>query len=108
MNTQQTLKGAALAATLTAGAYLGHQIATNTVRPTTVVFTVLAAVLVGLSLGDEIRQGLRTVRRHLSRKPGSRFRRTHGDPADWDDDEYEAYFAITIQQNTRTNIRPAA
>ncbi|GHB16667.1 hypothetical protein GCM10018777_56400 [Streptomyces albogriseolus] len=108
MNVLQSIKGLALFATLTSGGVLGHQITTSTIRPATVVFTVLAAVLVGLALGDEIRQGLRTVRRHLSRKPGPRFRCTHGDPADWDDDEYEAYFAITIQQNTRTNIRPAA
>jgi hypothetical protein len=26
---------------------------------------------------------------------GLEFRETHGDPASWDDSEYEAYFAIT-------------
>jgi hypothetical protein len=26
---------------------------------------------------------------------GTEFRQGHGDPKDWDDDEYEAYFAWT-------------
>ncbi|CQR59277.1 hypothetical protein [Streptomyces leeuwenhoekii] len=29
---------------------------------------------------------------------GIEFREAHGDPANWDDDEYEAYFAITADQ----------
>lgn len=29
---------------------------------------------------------------------GIEFRETHGDPAGWDDDEYEAYFAWTADQ----------
>ncbi len=28
---------------------------------------------------------------------GPEFREIHGEPADWDDDEYEAYFAITAR-----------
>lgn len=42
---------------------------------------------------------------------GSEFRETHGDPASWDDDEYEAYFAWTAadQQATTTDgYQPAA
>ncbi|WP_399559619.1 hypothetical protein OIA45_48585 (plasmid) [Streptomyces chartreusis] len=106
-NAQTTLKGLALTATLAAAARLGHQIATNTVHPATVAFTILAALLTGIALADDIRRGLRTIRRHLSRKPGPRFRCTHGDPKNWDDDEYEAYFAITADQ-PRRNIQPAA
>ena len=29
---------------------------------------------------------------------GIEFRQTHGDPAEWTDDEYEDYFAITATQ----------
>ncbi|CAL9667384.1 hypothetical protein SUDANB145_07230 (plasmid) [Streptomyces sp. enrichment culture] len=29
---------------------------------------------------------------------GTDFREAHGDPAGWDDDEYEAYFAWTADQ----------
>ncbi|WP_042174521.1 hypothetical protein [Streptomyces sp. NBRC 110035] len=32
---------------------------------------------------------------------GSEFRQTHGDPAQWDNREYEAYFALTAQPATR-------
>lgn len=39
---------------------------------------------------------------------GPEFREGHGDPAEWDDDEYEAYFAITADKTTRPNIQPAA
>jgi hypothetical protein len=41
---------------------------------------------------------------------GIEFRTTHGDPAGWDDDEYEAYFAITADQtsDTPTDYQPAA
>lgn len=31
---------------------------------------------------------------------GTDFRRVHGDPAQWDDDEYEAYLAWTAPQPT--------
>ncbi|MEU0656100.1 hypothetical protein ABZ485_28180 [Streptomyces albogriseolus] len=91
MNTQQTLKTAALAATLTAAGVLGYQITTGTAHPAAVGLTVLAAVLVGLSLRGEIRQAART----LLHRPmtGRRFRKTHGDPAQWDDDEYDLFAA---------------
>ena len=40
---------------------------------------------------------------------GREFRETHGDPATWDDDEYEAYFAITADQTpTPDDYQPAA
>lgn len=104
---QTVLKALALTATLGAAAYLGQQIATNTIHPITVIFTALSALGTGAALASDISRGLRTIRRHLSRKPGPRFRCTHGDPAGWDDDEYEAYFAITATQ-TRRNIHPAA
>ncbi|MCX4571620.1 hypothetical protein OOK48_35460 [Streptomyces viridodiastaticus] len=40
---------------------------------------------------------------------GREFRKTHGDPAQWDDDEYEAYFAITTSQTTTPDdYQPAA
>lgn len=40
---------------------------------------------------------------------GIEFRETHGDPAQWDDDEYEAYFAITADQtSTPADYQPAA
>ncbi|WP_371099930.1 hypothetical protein [Streptomyces sp. PU_AKi4] len=39
---------------------------------------------------------------------GSQFREQHGDPTDWDDDEYEAYFAITADQTPDTDYAPAA
>lgn len=38
---------------------------------------------------------------------GPEFREAHGDPAEWDDDEYEAYFAITARP-TPTDYQPAA
>ena len=107
LNAQTTLKVAAATATLAASARLGQQIATDTIHPGTVAFTVIAILLTGIALADDVRRGLRTIRRHLSRRPGPRFRTTHGDPANWDDDEYEAYFAITATQ-TRPDIRPAA
>lgn len=31
---------------------------------------------------------------------GIEFRETHGDPAGWDDSEYDTYFAITSEQPT--------
>ena len=31
---------------------------------------------------------------------GIQFRDGHGDPQNWDDDEYEAYFAWTANNNT--------
>lgn len=40
---------------------------------------------------------------------GREFRETHGDPASWDDDEYEAYFAWTATTQTPTDdYQPAA
>lgn len=105
---QTALKAMALAATLGAAANLGHQAATNTVHPTTVALTALAVLCAGIALAADIRRGLRTLRRHLSRRPGPRFRTRHGDPARWDDHEYEAYFALTAPKTSPTNIQPAA
>lgn len=41
---------------------------------------------------------------------GIEFREAHGDPAGWDDDEYEAYFAITTGQTPTApdDYQPAA
>lgn len=39
---------------------------------------------------------------------GIEFRETHGDPAQWDDDEYEAYFAWTTVDQTPDDYQPAA
>lgn len=41
---------------------------------------------------------------------GIEFREGHGDPARWDDDEYEAYFAWTASQTppTPNDYQPAA
>jgi hypothetical protein len=43
---------------------------------------------------------------------GIEFREGHGDPASWDDDEYEAYFAITAPaahpQPQQADLTPAA
>lgn len=106
--TQTTLKAGALAATLAAVARLGHQIATDTVHPATAVFTAIAVLLTGIVFADILRRALRTIRRHLSRRPGPRFRCTHGNPANWDDSEYEAYLAITATQPRPHGIQPAA
>ena len=104
-----TLKALALTATLGATARLGHQAATGNIHPATLTLTALAAVLAGTSLATDIRHATRAIWSRLGRlwRPGGAFRTNHGDPAGWDDDEYEAYFAITANQ-TRRNIRPAA
>lgn len=40
---------------------------------------------------------------------GPEFRKAHGDPADWDDDEYDTYFALTADQTPQsTDHAPAA
>jgi hypothetical protein len=39
---------------------------------------------------------------------GTEFREGHGDPANWDDDEYEAYFAWTTPPKTPDTDTPAA
>lgn len=33
---------------------------------------------------------------------GLEFRQLHGDPANWDDDEYDTYFALTADQTPIT------
>lgn len=38
---------------------------------------------------------------------GTEFRTNHGDPARWDDDEYEAYFAWTAASHTEPAPQPA-
>jgi len=50
----------------------------------------------------------RTIRNALAHRKAVRFRKQHGDPASWDDHEYEAYFALTACQAARRNIQPAA
>ncbi|WP_086562548.1 hypothetical protein [Streptomyces africanus] len=105
--TSTVLKALALTATLGAAAYLGQQIATNSVHPLTLAFTVLAALATGSALAGDIRGALHRLLARLRPMTGRRFRKQHGDPAGWDDDEYEAYFAITATQTPR-NIHPAA
>jgi hypothetical protein len=42
---------------------------------------------------------------------GTEFREGHGDPANWGDDEYEAYFAWTAPEQpapTTADYQPAA
>lgn len=34
---------------------------------------------------------------------GLEFREAHGDPAEWTDDEYEDYFALTADQTPTTD-----
>jgi hypothetical protein len=108
---QTVLKALALTATLGAGAHLGHQAANDAINPITLTFTTLAVLGTGLAIASDIRHAIQTVRRSLARlRPmtGRRFRKRHGDPASWDDDEYEAYFAITAIQTAPRNIHPAA
>lgn len=103
------LKALAAAATLGATTKLGIQLAGGTTNPALIALTALAVVFLGIVLADDTRTGWRAIRRHLSRRPGSRFRCTHGNPATWDDGEYEAYFALTAPQTpARRNIHPAA
>ena len=105
---QTVLKALALTATLSAAAYLGQQTATNTVHPITVIFTALSALATGTALAADIRRALHRLLTRLRPMTGRRFRKQHGDPAGWDDDEYEAYFAITATQTRPSTIRPAA
>lgn len=103
-----TLTLAAATATAGAVAHLGYNLAGGTASPLNIALTLLAVLGLAIALAADVRRGLRIIRRHLSRRPGPRFRCTHGDPAGWDDDEYEAYFAITADKTTRPNIQPAA
>lgn len=109
LNAKTLLKALAAAATLGATTKLGYQLAVGTANPALIAFTALAATLLGVALADDTRTGWRAIRRHLSHKPGPRFRCTHGNPATWDDGEYEAYFALTADQTpAHRNIHPAA
>jgi hypothetical protein len=108
---QTALKALALTATLGAGAHLGHQAANDAINPITLTFTALSVLGTGLAIAGDIRHAIQTLRRGLGRlRPMTdrRFRKQHGDPAGWDDDEYEAYFAITATQTRSANIHPAA
>jgi hypothetical protein len=105
---QTALKALALTATLGAAAHLGHQAATGNIHPATLIFTVLSAVGTGLAIAGDIRSAARQLLARLRPMTGRRFRKQHGDPAGWDDDEYEAYFAITAIQASPRNIHPAA
>jgi hypothetical protein len=106
--TQTVLKTLAVAATTGAITNLAIHTANGHTNWASVTLTVLAVLGVSIALAADVRLGCRIIRRHLSRRPGPRFRCTHGDPAGWDDDEYEAYFAITADKTPRTNIQPAA
>lgn len=108
--TRNTLKALAATTTLAASINIGIQQANGHITVLAVVFTALAIALSAAALADDVRNGLRFLRRHLSHKPGPRFRCAHGDPARWDDGEYEAYFALTAPQKptVRRNIHPAA
>lgn len=109
---QAAIKALALTATLAAAAYLGYQAANGDIHPATLAFTVLAVVLAGAALADDVRYAAHAIWSRIGRRwrPGGSFRTNHGDPAGWDDDEYEAYFAITADQpkTARRNIHPAA
>jgi hypothetical protein len=108
-NAKTLLKALAAAATLGATTKLGIQLAGGTTSTALITLTTLAAVFLGIVLADDTRTGMRAIRRNLSRRPGPRFRCTHGDPAGWDNNEYEAYFALTADPNAaRRNIHPAA
>nr|WSZ21160.1 hypothetical protein OH837_48815 [Streptomyces canus] len=113
MNHKPTAKNLlkALAATATAAATvkLGIQLAGGTTSTAGIALTLVAVIGLGILLADDTRTGLRAIRRHLSRQPGPRFRCTHGNPATWDNNEYEAYFALTAPQTPAPrNIHPAA
>ena len=107
--TRNTLKALPAAATVGASINLGIQLANGHATVVAIAFTTLAIVLSGTALADDTRTGWRAIRRHLSHKPGPRFRCAHGNPATWDDGEYEAYFAHTAPQTPAPrNIHPAA
>lgn len=92
------LKTAALTVTIAAAAALGLQLGNGHTNPITLTFTVLAVLLTGIALADDTARTFRRIRHlltHIRLMTGRRFRKTHGDPAGWDDDEYEAYFAWT-------------
>ncbi|HEY9417746.1 MAG TPA: hypothetical protein VIQ30_23555 [Pseudonocardia sp.] len=103
--------GKTLQAAATTGAVINAsiQLAGGHPNPLSLTLTLIAVILLGIVLADDTRTGLRAIRRHLSHKPGPRFRCTHGNPATWDNNEYEAYFALTADQTpTRRNIHHAA
>ena len=103
------LKALPAAATVGASINLGIHLANGHAPVFAIAFTTLAIVLSGTALADDTRTGWRAIRRHLSHKPGPRFRCTHGNPATWDNNEYEAYFALTADQTPAArNIHPAA
>lgn len=107
-NARTVLTFAAAAATTGGVASVGIQLADNVIDPLHIAVALFAVLGLGIALAADIRRGLRIIRRHLSRKPGPRFRCTHGDPAKWDDDEYEAYFAITATRPQPAPTTPAA
>jgi hypothetical protein len=105
-NAKTLLKALAAAATLGATTKLGYQLAVGTANPALIALTALAAILLGVVLADDIHRVLRTARAH---RRAVNFRTRHGDPAGWDNNEYEAYFALTADQTpARRNIHPAA
>jgi hypothetical protein len=108
-NAPTVLKTLAAAATTGTVIKTGIQLAGGHTNPLLIALTALAVIFLGVVLADDTRTGLRAIRRHLSRQPGPRFRCTHGNPATWDNNEYEAYFALTADPNAaRRNIHPAA
>ena len=100
------LKAFAATATFVAVGKYAYQTATGAHADTLqTVFTVLAVVLLGVCLAGDT---ARTLRNALAHRKAVRFRKRHGDPAGWDDHEYEAYFALTACQANRRNIQTAA
>lgn len=99
------LKTLAAAATAGAVARLGVQLAHGHPSRLLIVLTVCAVLGVGAAVTEDV---ARLVRSAHSHRRAVTFRRQHGDPVGWDDDEYEAYWAITAAQTSRRNIQTAA
>lgn len=113
--TLTTLKVAALGATLGAAANLGLQLAGGHIHPLQIGLTAFAALAVGFAVAEDTARLLRLGHQRIarSRRPGGRFRTRHGNPATWNNNEYEAYFALTADDTANgtangTNIHPVA
>lgn len=108
--TRNTLKALAATTTLAASINLGIQQANGHTTVLAVVFTALAIALSAAAFADDVRNGIRYIGSARAHRRALNFRNQHGDPARWDDGEYEAYFALTAPQKptVRRNIHPAA
>lgn len=109
--TRNTLKALAASAVLAASINLGIQQANSDITVLSIVFTALSIVLAAVTFADDVRNGLRLIRSVRAHRRALNFRNQHGDPARWDDGEYEAYFAWTADQTPTTtpaDYQPAA